>query len=112
MLVVEITIRFLTYYIFIGLIIHIALFLVAKVRSLDEEDDNGDGWYLILNSVRGLIRFLLIGSIQWLPVTISFMYIRINRMNTIRRKISDWSLIQLLFNRNNYLRERFIRKYQ
>lgn len=112
MLVFEIIIRFFTYYIFIGLIIHIVLFLVAKVRSMDEEDNNGDGWYLILNSVRGLLRFLLIGSIQWLPVTISFMYIRIKRMNSIKRKISDLSLIQLLFNRNNYLRERFIKKYQ
>lgn len=109
LLIYELLLKFLIFYLLIGLCIHIVLFFLAKVRCMDEKDIGGEGWYLILNSVRGLLFFLLIGSIKWLPVTIPFLIKR-------NSKLSFWKntslIIQFIKNPNQYHRERFIRKYQ
>lgn len=109
--ILEILIRLFFIYLLIGLSIHIVLFLIAKIKNLDEEDLKGDGWYVILNSLKGVISFLLIGSFKWLPVTVPF-YLKRKHKTILRADHPVFFIIQFIKNPNEYRKESFIRKYQ
>lgn len=52
-------------YILIGAFATFVTFLIGKIKQLD---DRSRSWYIILNTTRGFIFFMIRGSIGWLPV--------------------------------------------
>lgn len=57
-------------YLSIGLILYLFFFCWAKAKRLD---DNYDGWYYVLNTTRGMLYFIISGSILWMAVLIPFI---------------------------------------
>lgn len=57
-------------YVSIGFTIYLFFFCWAKSKKLDDEYD---GWYFVLNSPKGLLYFLISGSIIWAPVLITLV---------------------------------------
>lgn len=57
-------------YVSIGFILYLFFFCWAKAKDLD---NNYDGWYYVLNSTKGMLYFIISGSILWMPVLIPFI---------------------------------------
>lgn len=73
-------------YITVGLLLNIILFLTAKIRNLD---DRYDEWAFVLTSIIGLCYFLILGSILWLPVMISYF----RNQKKLKIKLTMWSML-------------------
>jgi hypothetical protein len=67
-------------YLGIGLIFNCFAFICAKVKGLDEEYEE---WDMILNSIGGVLYFLFMGILVWLPMIAS---IRKDRKGIHRQK--------------------------
>lgn len=55
-------------YLGLGLIFNCFVFICARVKGLDEKHEE---WDMILNSIGGILYFLFMGIIVWLPMIAS-----------------------------------------
>jgi len=73
-------------YISLGFILYLFFFVWAKAKALD---NYYEGWHFVLNSTRGMLYFLISGSIIWIPVLLAFIGERRQRTRATK-SIHTW----------------------
>ncbi len=111
MIILDALVALIILYSLIGLILGITWFSIGKILELDKDSEY---WSLVLNSASGLVYFLIVVTIFWLPAL--FPYIRqwklrlkFNKDRVPRGPIAAWR--EILFRPLYYLKEHFFNWY-
>lgn len=98
-------------YLSIGFILYLFFFCWAKAKELDT---HYDGWYLVLNTTRGMCYFIISGSLLWMPVLIPFIIDHREKLKFRRRYSKDRLsvLLEYLMNPMKLHRDWFDKFYQ
>jgi hypothetical protein len=99
-------------YLITGFIFYTFFFFWAKAKELDEQYD---GWYYVLNTGKGMMYFLISGSLLWVPVLLPFLIQQRQKFAFRKRegqeeKLPSW--FQFLRNPVKWHREWFDNFYQ
>lgn len=85
------------FYVVCGFVLYVILFCWAKAKGLDTQHP---AWDPILNTPKGMLYFILSGSILWAPVFIPFVIAQRQKWRSSKEGKNEWLYMWIQYFKN------------